>query len=224
MKTKIIPILLIPLLALFTYQAGKNTLAAVQLSNAGYLLQQEHITQNVQQKIQKALTTVKRLTPDDPSYYDLQANLYLWKAVNTEAQYNQLKYELSEQAKKYYILGLKNQPNNPFLWTGLAQTDLNTPNDNTFAAISRANYFAPSDHRIQNKIIQWKLSLWTQLNKQQQNKTIEQIKLLVSSHKTKTKNNIKTKKQLSQYIKNSSYKALICSKLPRTQEFKHICF
>ncbi len=220
MKTKIIPILLIPLLALFTYQAGKNILAAVQLSNAGYLLQQENITQDVQQKIQKALTKVKSLTPDDPSYYDLQANLYLWEAINTDTQNNQKKQNFINQAKKYYKLGLKEQPNNPFLWTGLAQTDLNTPNDTTFTAISQANYFAPSDHRIQKKIIQWKLSLWTQLSKQQQNKAIEQLKLLISSPET----NAQTRKQLSQYIKNSNYKALICSKLPRTQKFKQICF
>ncbi len=157
-------IILTPILCLLTYQATKASIAAVQLNNAYYFLGQisqqyfqkdQSKTQNhksvktLLKSTQKALSTVGKLTPDDPDYHNLSANLKIWEALINPTQ-KLVQGKILQQAKKHYLIALKEQPNNPFLWSGLAKTDSSgSPDKYTLNAIKQASHYAPHEKHIQ---------------------------------------------------------------------------
>ena len=208
---KTLPILLIPLLSLFLYQAAKSTLATSQLDNAYYLLEQQNQTKqpfkdkNLIIKIQNALTTAGKLTPNNPEYHNLSANLKIWQTLITQTPDN----HTMELAKKHYHLALKEQPNNPYLWSGLAKTDRASQKKlHSLKAMAQASHYAPNDISIQKQTVFWKLPIWNQLNHQQQKETINQLNILISNNKTRS--------QFKALLNKNNQKKIICSKLEKT--------
>lgn len=208
----LIVILIIPVLCLFTIQAAQKSIAAIQLTNAGHFLQNASLA-NIEKAL-SALQKVQQLTPDDPAYHHLSANAKHWQTLLEE------KTNI-HSAQQHYRLGLKAQPDNPFLWSGLAKTDLAWPKAAaSLNAMEYASHYAPSDHNILSNTVFWIIPQWQHLNRQQQQRAIEQLTTLVSKRETKHK----TQKQLNQLIKESGQRTVICSKLPRTENFKNICY
>lgn len=212
-------ILLIPLLCFFTYKAIKSGIAAVQLTNARYLLQENTqyglTEEQFIKKTQNALDTVKTLTANDPVYHKLSGNLKLWQAFGDTTQ-----EDITETARQYYVSALQKQPDNPYLWSRLAQTDLSYPKkEYSINAINQASYYAPSDKTVLLYVVRWKIMAWKQLSLQQQNETIEQLKRFASGKQS----NRKTREQVNHLLKISGQKVTICSKLPRTHNFKTMC-
>ncbi len=212
---KLIPILLIPILCLFVYQAAKDSMAAVQLGNAYYFLKNLN-TENKEttlkwiKKTEKALLTVKQLTPRNPYYHNLLANLKIWEARIDTAKKNAL-----HQAKKHYLNALQDQPNNPFLWSGLAKTDRAAqPEKYSLDAINRSYQYAPTDQLILKQVVFWELPRWSQLDTQQQKETLNQLSLFIANQKTSKK----TRQQLNYLLTNSHQKNTICSKLAEKEK------
>ncbi len=207
---RLIPIILIPFLGLFVYQATKASIADVQLSNAYYFLtnlntKNKEVAQIWIDKARKALSSAGQLTPRNPDYHNLLANLKIW-----EARIDTTKEHSLQQAKKHYLLALQAQPNNPFLWSGLAITDRAAqPENYSLNAINRSYYYAPTDPLIQKQLVFWKLPRWSQLNAQQQKETINQLSIFLSNPKTGNK----TRKQLNNLLTNNHQIKTICSKL-----------
>ncbi len=235
---KIIAIFFIPLLCFFISQAVITGISSVQLSNARYfLLQNTQYGLSEEQfikKMQNALDKVKRLDKinqtglSNPQYYKLIANLNLWRASfsGSEKKLNFLQNVAVrqahniKQAQKYYRLALRGQPNNPFVWRRLAQTDVNYSNTEfSLVAITLAGYYAPSEKTILLDAILWKIPLWQQLYRKKKEETIKQIKYFAQSRES----TLEARKQLNQLLKDNGLKTTVCNKLPRTQKFKLIC-
>jgi len=235
---KLIAIFFIPLLCFFISQAVISGITSVQLSNARYfLLQNTQYGLSEEQfikKMQNALDKVKRLDRvnqtglSNPQYHKLIANLNLWRASfsNSEKKLNSLQNVAVRQARsiklaqKHYRLALREQPDNPFVWRRLAQTDVNYSNTKfSLVAITQAGHYAPSEKTILLDAILWKLPLWQQLYRQKKEETIQQIKYFAQSIESTPQ----ARKQLNQLLKENGLKTTVCNKLPRTQKFKLIC-
>ena len=211
MKTnQLLSVFLLPFLGLFVYQATKASIADVQLNNAYFFLtslntDNKAVTQNQIDKTRKALSSAGQLTPRNPDYHNLLANLKIW-----EARTGEKKEYLLQQAKNHYLLALQVQPNNPFLWSGLAKTDRSAqPRNYSLNAINRSYHYAPTDPIIQKQLVFWKLPRWSHLNTQQQKETINQLSIFLSNPKT----NKKTRTQLNNLLTNNHQIKTICSKL-----------
>jgi len=103
----------------------------------------------------------------------------------------------------------------------LAKTDqAQTKQMHTLIAMKQASYYAPSDHIILSNSVLWTLPQWQQLKPQQKQSTIEQLKQLLKHRKTDQQ----LMKQLKIQIQTTGQAAIICSKLPRNNKFKHICY
>ncbi len=215
--------LLIPILCLLTFQAAKNTLAAIQLSDADYLLKdlaldKKEASLSKLEKARLALKKVKSLTPNDPAYHNLYANAVIWQTLLMPQPGQQT--NISE-AQHHYQLGLQAQPNNPYLWSALAKSDHAVIKQPTsLDAMVQANFYAPTDHTLLSNAVFWSIPQWKQLSQPQQQKTIKQLKTLLSNKQ----NNHKTLKHLSKLLSDSGQKTMICSKLSRTKEMKRVCY
>ena len=220
------------------YQAIISGVSSVQLNNARYFLLQNTryglTEEQFIKKMQNALDNVKQLASVkkrigliDPQYHKLMANLNLWRASFSDLE----QYADSQQAhlqqvdsiklaEKHYRLALQGQPDNPYVWRRLAQTDINySDTESSLVAITQASYYGPSDKTILLDVILWKIPLWKQLYQQQKLETIQQIKYFAQSRESTRQ----ARKQLNQLLKENRLKTTVCNKFPRTQKFKVIC-
>ncbi|MCP3848616.1 MAG: hypothetical protein GY694_00050, partial [Gammaproteobacteria bacterium] len=184
---KTLPLILIPMFCLFIYQATRNSLASVQLNNAHYFLEQQtqqwfnqrqnRTEKHLLAKTQKALSTVRNLVPQNPDYNNLMANLIIWGAFIEPKKTHSL-----EQAQKHYLLALEVQPNNPYLWAGLAKTSRSSQTKiDALNAMKQASHYAPTERAILKQAVFWKLPIWNQLTSQQQDELIKQLTTLVTN-------------------------------------------
>ena len=212
---KLPSIILFIILCLFTFQAVRNFLVALQLNNADYFLQQVSASSGQKEKttiylekMRATLTTVKKLTAKSPAFYNLQANYYHWRSLlGIEDQMTQAQY--------YYQLGLQYQPNDPYLLTGLANTHFKK----SHKSILLAYQYAPSDVVILGQVVFWELNHWSQLKFSEQENAIDHTVQLL----TKNKFTKESRDRLALLIKASNYHSAICTKLPRSNKFKKLC-
>jgi hypothetical protein len=204
----------------FIFQAIKNGLASIQLLNVNYFLQDLSLSNSKQikeklTKAQNSLDKIQFLFPKETYYYHLQAKIDRWQVWIS----GNLTKNNNQKVKYWYQLALLTQPNNSFLWLGLAKTDLAyIKTIDSLLSIKQANYYAPSDHLIQTHTVLWVMPLWQQLTSVQQQILIMQIRLLAKKNKFKP-----IALRLKALIKQVSYQIIICAQLPRTKNVQWMC-
>jgi len=217
---KIIVLVFILILFLFSYQAVNRALSFVDLDNAHYYLS-DNIKKGLTEeefiiKMQNALSDVEKRDKNNPQYYNFLASLKLWQAFYSKS------FSLNDlnQAREYYKQALRRRPNQPYFWTRLAQTDQDY-SDMQFSlvAMDQAAYYASSESTIMRDVVQWKIPLWKYLSQQQKQIAIRQIKNFAQLEEAHRFN-----AQIKQLLKKTGNKNVICARLPRTQEFKRLCY
>ncbi len=217
---KIIILILIALLSFFSYQAINRGLSFIQLNNTQYYLL-NNIKKGIKKeesikKIKIALDYAKKQDPNNPQYYALLADSNVWQNFYDKNSSS----SLLKQAKINYQEGLKIYPNNPHFWKGLAKINHDYLTlDFSLIAMDQAVYYAHSNGVIMREAMLWKISHWQALNQEQKQIAIAQIKQFV--HIKEARRSIHEVKQL---LKKTGYRNSICSRLPRTQEFKGLCY
>lgn len=217
---KIIAFILIPILLFFNYQALNRGLSFIHLDNAQYYLSNNTKNGLTEEafitKMQIALDNVEKWDNNNPRYYELLASLNVWQVF-----YSQLSStDALKQAQIHYKSALKKRPNHPFFWKQLAQTDQDYLNiEFSLIAMDQAAYYAHSNSIIMRDVVQWKIPLWKYLNQEQKQIAIHQIKLFAQ-----IKDAYHYTSQVNHLLKKSGNRDVICSRLPRTQEFKRLCY
>lgn len=208
----------------FAYQAVVHGISSVRLSDANYYLYQNTRNGLTEEqfvaKMEEVLSEIRLLDKNNPQYHEILAGFNLWRATASQSP----SAKQVERARQHYRLALGLQPHNPYLWKRLAETNLIYSDVNpslmtySIMALDRAAYYGSSDKNTMLDVVLWKIPLWSYLEQRQKQALLAQVYNFV-----KIKKNENGVRQVEKSLKASGQKRRICSRLPRSDNFKALC-